>query len=124
MDSSDQEVQVETPESGDRSQDVDALRTAVREGLGEFIESQKRTASLEKRVNELIAENQEARKSAEVRTELQRMGVTKVELAYKAVRDEVARLGGAELRSYLTNFVSENPELLPARMAGGSGASA
>ena len=31
---------------------------------------------------------------------------------------------GAEMRDYLTQFVGENPELLPARLAGGSGASA
>ncbi len=31
--------------------------------------------------------------------------------------------GGEELRDYLTTFVNENPELLPARLTGGSGAS-
>ena len=42
------------------------------------------------------------------------------ELAAAAVDEH----GGSELREYLTEFVSENPELLPARLAGGSGASA
>jgi hypothetical protein len=65
---------------------------------------------------------------------LQRLGVIKVDLAYKAVKDDiqrtddgrlVARTGQGELgvKEYLTHFVSENPELLPARVAGGSGAS-
>lgn len=104
----------------------------------ELVEERKRRESLEQRVNELVAENQrsraaaeEAERSASIRTELQRLGVTKVELAYKAVKDDVYRgedgrilaQGGAELREYLEQFVGENPELLPARLAGGSGTS-
>ena len=58
--------------------------------------------------------------------------MAKVDLAYRAVKDEIDRgedgrlvaQDGAELRDYLTQFVGENPELLPARLAGGSGASA
>ncbi|HUA83218.1 MAG TPA: hypothetical protein VMB85_05120 [Bryobacteraceae bacterium] len=95
--------------------------------------------TLEKKVNELIAENQKARaaaeqadRSASIRAELQRLGVAKIDLAYRAVKDEVYRgedgrlmgQGGSELREYLAEFVDENPELLPARLAGGSGASA
>ena len=52
--------------------------------------------------------------------------MAKIDLAYKAVKDDVYRSedgrlmaqGGAELRDYLTQFVGENPELLPARLAG------
>jgi dGTP triphosphohydrolase len=100
------------------------LRAAVREVMGEFIESQRRTETLEKRVNELIAENQEAQRSSAIRAELQKLGVAKIDLAYKAVKEDAARLQGSdELRDYLTNFVNENPELLPARLTGGSGAS-
>ena len=36
--------------------------------------------------------------------------------------DEVPREGG-EMKEFLEKFVKENPELLPARLAGGSGAS-
>jgi hypothetical protein len=105
----------------------------------ELVEERKRRESLEQRVNELVAENQrtraqaeEADRSAAIRAELQRLGVAKVDLAYKAVKDDVYRSedgrllaqGGSELRDYLTEFVGENPELLPARLAGGSGASA
>ncbi len=105
----------------------------------ELAEERKRRESLEQRVNELVTENQrtraqaeEADRSAAIRAELQRLGVSKIDLAYRAVRDDVYRgedgrllaHGGSELREYLTEFVGENPELLPARLAGGSGASA
>jgi hypothetical protein len=63
---------------------------------------------------------------------LQKLGVAKVDLAYRVVRDDVQRAedgrlvaktdnGPVSLRDYLTQFVNENPELLPARIAGGSG---
>ena len=105
---------------------TDELRAVVREVMQEFVEGAKRTDVLERRVNELIAENQEAQRSASIRAELQRLGVSKIELAYKAVKDDVSGMtqGGEELRDFLTSFVNENPELLPARLAGGSGASA
>lgn len=105
----------------------------------ELVEERKRRESLEQRVNELVAENQrtrataeEAERSSSIRAELQRLGVAKIDLAYKAVKDDIHRgedgrllaEGGAGLREYLTQFVGENPELLPARLAGGSGASA
>ena len=105
---------------------------------GELAEERKRRESLEQRVNELVTENQKARTQAEesdrssaIRAELQKLGVAKVELAYRAVKDDVYRSedgrlmgqGGADIREYLTQFVNENPELLPARMSGGSGAS-
>ncbi len=117
--------------SGDPPHKADELRAVVREVMQEFITDTRRTESLEKRVNELIAENQEAQRSSAIRTELQRLGVAKIELAYKAVKDDVYRgedgrllaQGGEELRDYLTTFVNENPELLPARLTGGSGAS-
>jgi hypothetical protein len=105
----------------------------------ELIEERKRREQLEQRVNELAGENKrnkqiadEAEKQATVRAELQRLGVAKVDLAFRAVRDEVRRKedgrivakvehGELPLREYLEQFVNENPELLPARIAGGSG---
>ncbi len=105
----------------------------------ELGEERKRRESLEQRVNELVAENrrnrtiaEEAERSSAIRTELQRLGVAKIDLAYKAIKDDIIRSedgklqgqGGAEIREYLAQFVGENPELLPARLAGGSGASA
>jgi hypothetical protein len=105
----------------------------------ELLEERRRREQLEKRVNELVDENRRSRQAAEqaersatIRSELQRLGVTKVDLAYKAVRDDIQRTedgrlvargeqGEVGVREYLTSFVSENPEFLPARIAGGSG---
>jgi hypothetical protein len=62
---------------------------------------------------------------------LQKLGVAKVDLAFRAVKDEIVRSEDGRLlardhdnsmQDYLAKFVQENPELLPARIAGGSGA--
>lgn len=105
----------------------------------ELAEERRRREELERRMNTLVEENKRARqqaleaeRGAAIRTELQRLGVAKVDLAYKAVQDGVvraqdgrlvARTGEGEvgLKEYLTSFVSENPEFLPARIAGGTG---
>jgi hypothetical protein len=105
----------------------------------ELIEERKRREDLERRVNELVHENQrsreiaeEAERSAAIRAELQRLGVAKVDLAYRAVKDDIKRSedghltargdqGEMGVRDYLSQFVQENPELLPARITGGSG---
>lgn len=86
----------------------------IRAVLEELAEERRRRESLEKRV-------EEAERSSAIRAELQRLGVAKLDLAYKAVKDEVPREGG-EMKEFLEKFVQENPELLPARLAGGSGA--
>jgi len=106
----------------------------------ELEEERRRRESLERRMNELVEENRRSRAMAEeadrnssIRTELQRLGVSKIDLAYKAVKDDIQRTddgrlvaktdnGEQGIKEYLTHFVSENPELLPARMVGGSGA--
>jgi hypothetical protein len=105
----------------------------------ELIDERKRREDLERRVNDLVQENQrsrqiaeEAERGASIRAELQRLGVTKVDLAYRVVKDDIqrdqegrliAKNGPNEIpvRDYLTQFVQENPELLPARITGGSG---
>jgi hypothetical protein len=126
---------------GEEENDIRAIVQSVMQefmgGQSELAEERKRRESLEQRVNELVTENQKARTAAEeadrsstIRTELQKLGVQKVDLAYRAVKDDVYRSedgrlmaqGGADIREYLTQFVNENPELLPARMSGGSGA--
>ena len=91
-------------------------------------------------MNEVVEENRRSKllaeeldRAATIRSELQRLGVAKVDLAYKAVRDEIRRSEGGKLmastpageidaREYLHQFVHENPELMPARVVGGSGA--
>ena len=108
----------------------------------ELMEEKKRREQLERRLNELVEENRKARSAAEeadrhatIRGELQRLGVAKLDLAFKAIKDDIARAedgrliarsssGDVTLREYLASFVNENPELLPARMSGGSGAGA
>jgi hypothetical protein len=57
--------------------------------------------------------------------------VGKVDLAFRAVKDDVVRAEDGRLQGrgpeakplpeFLASFVQENPELLPARIAGGSG---
>jgi hypothetical protein len=87
----------------------------IRAVLDELAEERRRRESLEKRV-------EEAERGSAIRAELQKLGVAKLELAYKAVKDDVPRETG-EMKEFLEKFVVENPELLPARLAGGSGAS-
>lgn len=134
----------------------DGIRTIVRETIEEFvrkeqaktepayknelIEERRRREQLERRLNELAEENKRARQLAEeadrnatIRSELQRLGVAKVDVAFKAVRDDVFRAedgrllargdqGEVVLKEYLSHFLSDNPEFLPARIQGGSGA--
>jgi hypothetical protein len=142
----------QTPNAETPSSDV---REIVRQTLEEFVrgehqktepaykaellEERKRRENLETRLNQLVDENRRAREAAEeadrnsqIRNELQKLGVAKVDLAFRAVREDIVRSDdgrlmakGAEnksLQDYLSNFVQENPELLPARIAGGSGA--
>ena len=107
----------------------------------ELQEERKRREQLERRVNDLVEENnrsrqiaEEAERSSSIRAELQRLGVGKVDLAFKAVKDDIARAedgrliaktdtGDLGLKDYLTAFVNSNPEFLPARISGGSGVS-
>jgi len=140
----------EAPKSPDiRALIQDAIREFVSQETAksepaykaELEEERRRRESLERRMNELVEENrrsrsmaEEADRNASIRTELQRLGVSKVDLAYKALKDDIQRTddgrlvaktdnGEQGIKEYLTHFVSENPELLPARMVGGSGAS-
>ena len=148
---------METEMSDSAAQSTD-YRSVVREAIEEFlqvqqtrkepayqaelVEERKRREQLERRVNELVEENRATRRAAEeaertsvIRAELQRLGVAKVDLAFKAVRDDIQRTedgrliaradnGEVGIRDYLSKFVAENPELLPGRIAGGSGAGA
>ena len=131
------------------------IRDVVRQTIQEFVQAEQKKAepayktelqeerrrreSLEGRMNQLVEENRRARamadeadRNSQIRSELQRLGVAKVELAFRAVKDDIVRTEdgrlqargpeGKTLQDYLTNFVQENPELLPARIAGGSGA--
>jgi hypothetical protein len=131
------------------------IKQMIREAFEEFIqaergksepayrtelqEERKRREGLESRLNQLVDENRKARAAAEeaerhgeIRAELQKAGVAKLDLAFRAVKDDIVRTEDGSLRSrgpeaqplqeYLTSFIQQNPELLPARIAGGSGA--
>ena len=105
----------------------------------ELSEERTKRESLEKKLNELIEENKRAKAAADslereskIKTELQRQGVIKVDLAYKAVKDDVHREqdgsliaksadGPLPIKEFLKKFLDENPELLPARNLTGSG---
>jgi hypothetical protein len=108
----------------------------------ELIEERRRREAMETRLNQLVEENRQARAAAEqmdrhaqIKNELQRLGVAKLDLAFKAVKDDITRTEDGRLvandghdqrpvTDFLRKFVDENPELLPARIAGGSGANA
>jgi hypothetical protein len=135
---------------------IPEIRDIVRQAVDEFVraeqrqaepayktelqEERKRRESLETRLNQLVEENRKARAMAEeadrhsqIRTELQRLGVKKMDLAFRAVKDDIVRAedgrlqgrgaDGKSLQEHIAYFVQENPELLPARIPGGSGAS-
>jgi hypothetical protein len=106
----------------------------------ELVEERKKREQLERRLNEMAEENRRSRQAAEelerssaIRNELQRLGVTKVDLAFKAVKEDIVRAedgrlmartdsGEVSAKEYLARFLNENPELLPGRIQGGSGA--
>jgi len=144
------EQRTDTP--ADQQSDI---RDVVRQTIQEFVqaeqskaepaykaelqEERKRRENLEGRMNQLVEENRKARamadeadRSSQIRTELQRLGVAKVELAFRAVKDDIVRTEdgrlqargpeGKTMQDFLAGFVQENPELLPARIPGGSGA--
>jgi hypothetical protein len=107
--------------------------------LGGRKEETEARASLEQQLQQLKQTAEEyklraeaAERGAAVREELRKLGVTNVELAYRAVKEEVVRGGDGrlkgragegevELGEYLSKFVEANPELLPARKLGGAG---
>src|SRR5580700_5723300 len=64
----------------------------------ELQEERKRRESMERRLNQLAEENklnrlkaEEAERGSTIRSELQRLGVAKVDLAFKAVQDGILR---------------------------------
>ncbi|MFN0167688.1 MAG: hypothetical protein ACKV22_14775 [Bryobacteraceae bacterium] len=105
----------------------------------ELLDERRRREQLERRLNELVEENnrtrrqaEEAERSSAIRSELQRAGVQKVDLAYKAIHGDVVRTedgrligngesGAVPLKEFVLEFVQSNPEFLPARISGGSG---
>jgi hypothetical protein len=134
--------QAEEPSLGER------VAAIVRQALEEHREQASRQQLEEERARRLEVEKllEEARTSVaderarrgaieterDVRSELARLGVGKLDLAWRAVRQELTRTEDGRLVAkagereepageYLRRFVQENPELVPARLSGGSG---
>ena len=119
-----------------------AQRDPEASGLrNELSQERRKREQLEKRLNELVEENRQSRQLAEqaerfsaIKSQLQQLGVGKVDLAFRAVKDDVARgedgrlYARAEdgsnvaLSDYLAQWVAANPEFKPARIPGGAGA--
>lgn len=104
----------------------------------ELLEERRRREQLEARLNSLVEENKQARAVAEeadrhsqIRQSLQKLGVHKLDLAFRAVKDDIVRSADGMLTTksgdqrglddFLAGFVQENPELLPPRISGGAG---
>ncbi len=138
------------PESGE-------VRGIVQEAIQEFLrfkqqesepahraelqEERRRREQLETQVRELLQKTREsevevarARMTSAVRDQLQKHGVTKVDLAFRVIKDDIrqsehgdyvarGRDGDLPLQDFVKKFVDENPEFLPPRITGGSGSS-
>lgn len=107
----------------------------------ELMEERRRREQLESQVKDLLQKARESeqemartRMTGAVKEELQKLGVTKVDLAFRVMKDEIrqggdgqyiarGREGDMPLQDFVKKFVDENPEFLPPRIAGGSGAS-
>jgi hypothetical protein len=120
-----------------------AQRDPETSGLrNELSQERRKREQLEKRLNELVEENRQSKQLAEqaerfaaIKSQLQQLGVAKVDLAFRAVKDDINRGEDGRLyvrgedgspiamQEYLTQWVAANPEFKPARIAGGSGAS-
>ena len=124
-------AQSETGSSERRSGDLSAVLAEERERR---IELERRVRELDEQSRRAQHERAEAERLGRIREGLQQRGVRKTDLALRVVRDDVKsgadgelvadyKGGRASLDEYLDRFVAENPEFLPPRIAGGSGAS-
>lgn len=142
---------------GNSSTSAQDIRGIVQEAIQEFLrhkqqenepahraelqEERRRREQLEGQVRELLHKTHEseqevarARMTGAVRDELQKQGVTKVDIAFRVIKDDIrqsehgdyvarGRDGDVPLRDFVKKFVDENPEFLPPRITGGSGSS-
>ncbi|MCC7343264.1 MAG: hypothetical protein IT170_19430 [Bryobacterales bacterium] len=107
----------------------------------ELMEERRRREQLESQVKDLLQKARESeqemartRMTGAVKEELQKLGVTKVDLAFRVMKDEIRQSGDGQyvargrdgdvpLQDFVKKFVDENPEFLPPRISGGSGTS-
>ena len=113
-----------------RTEDLSAVLAEERERR---IELERRVRELDEQSRRVQQERAEAERVNRIREGLQQRGVRKTDLALRVVREDVRQTsegefvaeyngGRASLDEYLDRFVAENPEFLPPRIAGGSGA--
>lgn len=113
-----------------RTEDLSAVLAEERERR---IELERRVRELDEQSRRAQQEKVEAERMSRIRQGLEQRGVRKPDLALRVVREDVrpgtdgelvAEHQGARtsLDEYLDRFVAENPEFLPPRIAGGSGA--
>ena len=107
---------------------------------GHLQEERRRREEAERQLAEATEENRRVREQAEraeryssIRNELRALGVHKTDLAFRLVKDDIFRaedgglhgdVGGKRMsyQDYLSHFIADNPEFLPPRIPGGSGA--
>ena len=110
--------------------DVSADLAAERERR---LELERRIREIEEQGRRMQQEREEADRLGRIREGLAERGVRKTDLAVRILRDDVRRGPNGELLAdrdgrpasldeYLDRFVAENPEFLPPRIPGGSGA--
>jgi hypothetical protein len=113
-----------------RAEDLSAILAEERERR---LELERRVRELDEQTRRAQQERSEAERVNRIRDGLQQRGVRKTDLALRVVREDVRQGsdgelvaeyngGRASLDEYLDRFVAENPEFLPPRIAGGSGA--
>lgn len=107
---------------------------------GQLQEERRRREDAERQLAEATEENRRVREQGEraeryssIRNELRALGVQKTDLAFRLVKDDIFRgedgglhgdIGGKRMsyQDYLSHFIADNPEFLPPRITGGSGA--
>lgn len=121
---------------------VEEALSAERSGRSQLEEAlaaeRSKREDIETQIKTLASESARLKQQAEtaerwgvIRAELSKLGVSKVDLAFRAVRDDIVRredgelvaASGSSLAEYLRRFVDDNPELLPPRISGGAGTS-
>jgi len=121
------------PQSGSSETRNDDLSAALAEERERRIELERRVRELDEQGRRAQQQRAEAERLNRIRQGLERRGVRKPELALRVVREDVRQSSDGEivaeyqggrtsLDDYLDRFVAENPEFLPPRIAGGSGA--
>lgn len=115
-------------------QEIQGGDNASAEGGGESggAELRRQLSMLAEERDQLVRVAKDEARSRAIREELTRAGVQNLKLAFRAVQEDLSLDGEDKLvavsegvpmsgEEYVKRFLAANPELLPARVAGGSG---